>query len=572
MTLLLLAFLGGALTILSPCILPVLPFVFARVDRPFARNGLPLLLGMAVSFAVVASFAAVAGSWAVQVNAVGRAAALTLLVLFGVSLLLPAVANWIARPFVAFGARLSCVADRRTGANGSVGWSLLLGVATGLLWAPCAGPILGLLLTSAALNGASFGTSLLLFAYAVGAAASLGLALFSSGHALAAMKRTIVPGAWLRRSAGAAVLVAVAAVASGLDTTYLSRFNLPGATAVEEALIQRAGSHLSFDRTPAQTHEDTAPLLGGDATWLNSQPLGREALRGKVVVVNFWTYSCINCLRTLPYLRAWAEEYKEEGLVVIGVHTPEFAFEKNIDNVRAAVRSLHVDYPVVIDNDFRIWRAFRNSAWPAFYFIDAEGRIRGQRFGEGDYADAERTIRKLLTEAGKQTDSEREVYPEATGAQVPAAWDDLASPESYLGFEKAAHFATRGGLVRNRSHVYQATGDLRTNQWALDGAWTIEPNRAVVDAAHGRILYRFHARDLHLVMGPAANGPVRIRVLLDGHRPGADHGADIDADGYGLVTEHRLYQLIRQQGPIENRDFQIEFLDPGAEAFAITFG
>ncbi|PHQ69463.1 MAG: hypothetical protein COB97_07490 [Paracoccus sp.] len=368
------------------------------------------------------------------------------------------------------------------------------------------------------------------------------------------------------------MLIAVAALASGLDTASLARFNLPGATTVEEALVESTGRLLSLDRAAGQTVDDTISLLDGDATWLNSPPLNREALLGKVVVVNFWTYSCINCLRALPYLRAWADEYGKDGLVVIGVHTPEFAFEKNADNVRAALRSLNVEYPVVIDNDFRIWRAFHNRAWPAFYFIDAQGRIRDQRFGEGDYAGAERTIRELLTEAGDQPGVAHAVVPEATGAQAPAAWGDLASPEAYLGYEKASNFASRGGLTRNRSHGYKAGGDLRLNQWALDGDWTVEANSAVAAAAQSRIFYRFHARDLHLVMGSGGKGPVRIRVLLDGHAPRADHGADIDADGYGSVTGQRLYQLIRQQGPINDRDFEIEFLDPGAEVFAFTFG
>ncbi|MBS0283760.1 MAG: redoxin family protein, partial [Proteobacteria bacterium] len=394
MILFLLAYLGGALTILSPCILPVLPFVFARADRPFRTNGLPMLIGMAAMFMAVATLAAIGGGWAVQANQYGRAAALILLALFGLALLFPAIADRAMRPLVGFGARLSQTADAQ---GAGFGTSLLLGIATGLLWAPCAGPILGLILTGAALQGASVATSLLLLAYALGAATSLALALLAGGRLFKAMKRSLGAGEWIRRAIGAAVLVAVAAIGLGADTGFLTRASLAGTNRIEQGLLDRfhmAGPPQQAD-SGKLADQGPMPSLDGAVAWLNSPPLGREALKGKVVVIDFWTYSCINCLRSLPYVKAWAEKYRGDGLVVIGVHTPEFAFEKDIANVRKALADLGITYPVAIDNDYAIWRAFANHYWPAHYFIDANGRLRYRHFGEGDYAGSERVIRAL---------------------------------------------------------------------------------------------------------------------------------------------------------------------------------
>nr|WP_294501328.1 cytochrome c biogenesis protein DipZ [uncultured Rhodopila sp.] len=574
MILFLLAYLGGVLTIVSPCILPVLPFVFARADRPFISSGLPLLLGMAATFAAVATLAAVGGGWAVEANSYGRLAALALLALFGVTLLFPALADRMTRPLVALGARLSQSADGQERAGGgTILPSLLLGVATGLLWAPCAGPVLGLILTGAALQGASVGTSLLLLAYAAGAATSLALALLVGGRVFAAMKRSLGVGEWVRRGLGAAVLVAVAVIGLGLDTGFLTRVSAAGTASLEQGLLDRFHPAADGPKTAgALPVEDEMPPLTGAVAWLNSPPLTAEGLRGKVVLVDFWTYSCINCLRSIPYVRAWAEKYKDQGLVVIGVHAPEFAFERKIDNVKKAVADLGIDYPVAIDNDYAIWRAFGNHYWPAHYFIDAQGQIRHHHFGEGEYDESERVIQQLLAEAGKTGVADRLVAVQATGAEAAADMADTQSPETYIGFTRAENFVSPGGSVRNAPRVYSA-GTPGLNQWGLAGDWTINGEHAELNQPGGSIVYRFHARDLHLVLGPAAEAaPIRFRITIDGAPPGDSHGADTDADGQGTVTSQRLYQLVRQTGAIGDRTFEIRFLDPGVEAYAFTFG
>jgi cytochrome c biogenesis protein CcdA/thiol-disulfide isomerase/thioredoxin len=457
MILLIFAYVAGALTILSPCILPVLPFVFSRAGQPFARTGLPLLLGMAVAFAGVASLASVGGGWAVAANQYGRYAALALFALFGATLVSDRLAQRVLQPFAALGQRLSRSqsAAERSGPLGAV----FIGVATGLLWAPCAGPILGLILTGAALNGASAETSLLLLFYALGAATSLALALFAGGKAVAVLKRSFGLGEWLRRGIGLAVLSSVALVATGWDAALLSHIRFVDTTSIEQTLINWGGarraaaprkppiadaasaSSSAIDRqswflTPAEGadapalinvafREDSPPDAGtypvataaaattidlpvegalpgfaGATEWLNSTPLTPQALRGKVVLVNFWTFDCSNCLNELPHVRAWAAKYRDHGLVVIGVHTPELPFERDLGNVRKAVARLKISYPVAVDNGYAIWRAFGNEYWPAAYFIDAEGRIRHHHFGEHDYENSERVIQTLLAQAG----------------------------------------------------------------------------------------------------------------------------------------------------------------------------
>ena len=328
--------------------------------------------------------------------------------------------------------------------------------------------------------------------------------------------------------------------------------------------------------TPAAARlpiEDEFPSLGSATGWLNSQPLTAAGLRGKVVLIDFWTYSCINWLRSLPYVRAWADKYKDQGLVVIGVHAPEFGFEKDVDNVRRAAKDMRIDYPVAIDNDHAIWRAFNNEYWPALYFVDAQGHIRHHQFGEGDYEQSERIIQQLLAEAGIGGIDHELVSVDARGAEAAADWGSLKSPENYVGHERTENFASPGGAALDKRRVYAAPAQLRLNQWALSGDWTVGKQAIVLNQANGRIAYRFHARDLHLVMGPAAPGtPARFRVLIDGQPPGAAHGIDVDDQGNGTVTGPRLYQLIRQPKRIADRQFEIEFLDPGVEAFAFTFG
>lgn len=319
--------------------------------------------------------------------------------------------------------------------------------------------------------------------------------------------------------------------------------------------------------------EGEFPSLSGATAWLNSQPLTPSVLRGKVVLVDFWTYTCINWRRTAPYLRAWAQKYKEQGLVVIGVHSPEFTFEKDLDNVRQESKEMSIGFPIAVDSDHTIWRAFDNEYWPALYFIDAQGHIRHHQFGEGDYDQSERVIQQLLTEAGVSNIDRQLVSVDARGAEVAADWNDLQSEENYVGYERTANFSSPGGAALSKPHEYAVPSRLDTNHWALAGEWTFERESIVENKSNGRIAYRFHARDLHLVMGPAMRGKsVRFRVLIDGHPPGAIHGSDVDDQGYGTVTEQRMYQLIRQSKPISDRQFEIEFLDPGAEAFCFTFG
>jgi thiol-disulfide isomerase/thioredoxin len=307
--------------------------------------------------------------------------------------------------------------------------------------------------------------------------------------------------------------------------------------------------------------------------WLNSPPLTPSALRGKVVLVDFWTYTCINWLRTLPYVRAWAEKYKDKGLVVIGVHAPEFSFEKNLANVRRAVKDLKVEYPVAVDNEHLIWRAFSNQYWPALYFIDAQGRVRHHHFGEGSYEQSEMIIRQLLIEAGAMDLGREPTSVEGSGIEAAADWRNLRSGENYVGYDRTQNFASPGGATLDQPRMYALPARLRLNDWALSGEWTVRREATALNKPNGRIAYRFRARDLHLVMGPAAaDSPVRFRVLIDGEPPDAAHGIDVDEQGNGRVTEQRLYQLIRQPKPSADRLFEIEFLDPGVEAFAFTFG
>lgn len=574
MIVVLLVFLGGVLTILSPCILPVLPFVFARSEQRFLSSGLPLLGGMAVTFAGIASLAAVGGSWAVRVNQYGRVIALVLLIAFAATLLSRTLADRLSRPFVALGNRLMPQTPSGTPRAGVLP-ALLLGVATGLLWAPCAGPILGLVLTGAAISGPNARTTVLLFAYAGGAATSLAIAILAGGRVFAVLKKSLGLGEWIRRSLGVAVLFAVLAIVLGWDSSVLTRLSSAGTNRWEQSLIERLqpSAQAALPGAAAVARPSPLAMLGGATAWLNSPPLTAAELRGKVVLVDFWTYSCINCLRTLPYVEGWYAKYRDHGLVVIGVHSPEFAFERNIDNVRQAVHDLGVVYPVPLDNQFTIWKGFNNQFWPAHYVIDATGKLRGQHEGEGDYAESEREIRELLTEAGYKDLPPAGVAPPVGGVQAAADLADDQSPETYIGYRRAEHFSSPGGFVQNEPQPYAVPPMLDVNEWALGGTWTVDPEKATLQATPGRIAYGFSARDLHLVLGPGAEGkPVRFRVLLDGRAPGVNHGADIDADGNGTVTEQRLYQLIRQSSPVGPHVFSIEFLDDPVQAYAFTFG
>jgi cytochrome c biogenesis protein CcdA/thiol-disulfide isomerase/thioredoxin len=583
MLLFILAYLGGVLTIVSPCILPVIPFVLARADRPFLRNGLPMLVGMSLAFAVVASFASVAGGWVVSANQYGRLAALVLLAVFGLTLLFPGLADRMMRPLVSVGARLSQSAE---GAGQETLLApLVLGVATGFLWAPCAGPVLGLILTGAALQGANFGTAVLLLAYAAGAATSLALALLVGGRVFAAMKKSIGAGEWVRRGLGAAVLAAVVAIGLGLDTGFLTNISVGGTTTLEQSLLDRlrpnqkaAMTGPSMQAKPSGEAnaelpvEDLMPSLAGAQEWLNSPPLSLEQLKGKVVLVDFWTYSCINCLRSIPYVRAWAEKYRDHGLVVIGVHAPEFAFERNVANIKNATATFKIGYPVAIDNEYKIWRSFENEYWPAHYFIDGNGKVRHHHFGEGDYDESEEILQKMLKDAGNNNVPTGIVSVNASGAEAAVNPGEARSPETYVGYDRGEHFVSPGGVVADKSHAY-AVGEPQLNEWSLTGNWTVGSERAQLDDKDGSIVYRFHARDLHLVLGPSTEGSnIRFRVTIDGKPPGDAHGMDTDTEGNGVVTTQRLYQLIRGSGAVSDHTFEIRFLDPGAQAYAFTFG
>ena len=642
MLLILLAYLGGVLTIISPCILPVLPFVFSRTGEPFVRSGLPLLAGMVLSFAVVASLAAVGGGWVVAANQYGRWLALALVTLFALALVWPRLAERLARPLVAAGGRLSQSAQAGDGLRPGgprPGASALLGVATGLLWAPCAGPILGLILAGAALRGPGAETTAMLLAYAAGAATSMAAALLLGGRVLAVLRRSLGTGEWLRRGLGGAMLVAVAAIALGLDTGLLARLSLASTGGVEQKLVDRlAGQRdaaMAVRNGPAMMEgtammqgsavmqggpammqgpamvmqgpamapssgagpammaagdamrmagpgptggpglpdEGAAPALDGATQWLNSAPLTGDQLRGKVVLVDFWTYSCINCLRALPYVKAWEQKYRDQGLVVVGVHTPEFAFERDIGNVTTAMKRLGITYPVPVDNQYAIWRAFHNQYWPAHYLIDARGRLRYRHFGEGNYAESERVIQQLLQEAGTARVAPGLIEVDAKGVQQAADLDAVRSHETYVGYERGEHFASTPGTVHDQAVEYTLPARLALNTWGLDGRWNVGAEHATLAGPSGRIVYRFHARDLHLVLSPGADArPVRFRVSIDGRPPGPARGMDVAEDGTGIITEQRLYQLIRQPGDVVERTFSIEFLDPAVSAYAFTFG
>ncbi len=396
---LIIAFLGGILTVLSPCILPVVPFLFAGVDR--SRTSILLTLGgMVLTFALISSLAVVSSEWVVQASNTGRHVALVVMALFALSLISARIGGWLARPFVLLGNRLDPDSRKMSGPAGSI----MIGVATGLLWAPCAGPILGVILTGAMLQGANAGTSLLLVAYGLGSALSLGTLIFAGRGLVNRLKASIPVTGWLRRGAGVAVLAAAAVISTGADKTLLAGTSSEGISSVEKEVLETVPKVLDYfvSKVKADTMDNAQgamPSLAGAVQWLNSPELSGESLKGKVVLVDFWTFDCINCQRTLPYVKDWAKKYEKDGLVVIGVHTPEYGFERIIDNVRDQVKKLGITYPVAIDNNYAIWRNFDNQYWPAHYLVDAKGQVRYTHFGEGAYDAQEQMIQQLLEEA-----------------------------------------------------------------------------------------------------------------------------------------------------------------------------
>ena len=396
----LIAFLGGLLTVLSPCILPVVPFLFAGIDR--TRSSILLTLGgMVLTFALVSSLAVVSSEWVIQANNTGRHVALVVMALFALSLISARISGWLASPFVLLGNRLDPQTRKMSGPLGS----LMIGVATGLLWAPCAGPILGVILTGAMLQGANAQTSLLLVAYGLGSALSLGTLIFAGRGLVNRLKASIPVTGWLRRVTGFAVLAAALMISTGADKTLLAGASSEGVSVLEKGVLQSVPKVVEYlvSKAKAEPTLDNAqgpmPSLSGAVEWLNSPALTSESLRGKVVLVDFWTYDCINCQHTLPYVKDWAQKYEKDGLVVIGVHTPEYGFERIISNVRDEVKKLGITYPVAIDNNYAIWRNFDNQYWPAHYLIDAKGQVRFTHFGEGRYETQEKMIQQLLQEA-----------------------------------------------------------------------------------------------------------------------------------------------------------------------------
>ncbi|ETK41883.1 MAG: cytochrome C biogenesis protein [Pseudomonadales bacterium RIFCSPLOWO2_12_60_38] len=396
----LIAFLGGLLTVLSPCILPVVPFLFAGIDR--TRSSILLTLGgMVLTFALVSSLAVVSSEWMIQANNTGRHVALVVMALFALSLISARISGWLASPFVLLG---NCLDPQTRKMSGALG-SLMIGVATGLLWAPCAGPILGVILTGAMLQGANAQTSLLLVAYGLGSALSLGTLIFAGRGLVNRLKASIPVTGWLRRATGFAVLAAALMISTGADKTLLAGASSEGVSVLENGVLQSVPKVVEYlvSKAKAEPTLDNArgpmPSLSGAVEWLNSPALTSESLRGKVVLVDFWTYDCINCQHTLPYVKDWAQKYQKDGLVVIGVHTPEYGFERIISNVRDEVKKLGITYPVAIDNNYAIWRNFDNQYWPAHYLIDAKGQVRFTHFGEGRYETQEKMIQQLLQEA-----------------------------------------------------------------------------------------------------------------------------------------------------------------------------
>ncbi|MEO5667460.1 MAG: cytochrome c biogenesis protein DipZ [Bdellovibrionota bacterium] len=565
MLLFILAYLAGALTILSPCILPVLPFVFAGSKGNFKRGALPLLLGMIVTFAVVSALGLIGGAWIGKVNDWGRILTLVFMTLFGFSLIFPELLQKFLAPLTRFGNRLGSQTVSGETSGPSPSRSFAIGIGTGLLWAPCAGPILGLIITGAAAQSDLRSSVLLLVAYGFGASCSLALALGAGGRASRMLRRFLGVEEVLRKVGGGLVLLGVLAIAFHWDRGILTQLSAVRTDAIEKRLIG------IFDKNPPAASsgdfEGEMPELNGPGAWINSAPLSKADLKGKVVVVDFWTYSCINCLRTLPYVKMWAEKYKSSGLVIIGVHTPEFGFEKDLANVQDAVKNLGVTYPVVQDNDFGIWRRFKNQYWPAHYFVDRSGRIRHHHFGEGSYDESEATIRKLLAEDGTSLPA----VGEAPKAEVPRL---EKSPETYLGYARAENFVSKTPLEKDTVTRYEAALNLKRNQWSLGASWKVGKEQIRVGAAHAFIRFRFIAKDLHLVLGSGTGKSLRFKVTLDGKPLGRSHGVDTDDKGEGLIREHRLYNLIHQtdEQSLTEHSFEIEFLDQDAEAFAFTFG
>ncbi len=521
-----------------------------------------MLIGMGLSFALFGALSVTGGTFVVQANQYGRVFALVLFSVLGFALIFPKIADRLSQPFIRLGGALQKKAEKGSG----VGSSLLMGASVGLLWAPCAGPILGLLLAGAATQGASGRSAGLLFVFAAGAATSLGVAIFAGGKVLRVLKKGLGAEEWIKRGLGVVVLGGVVVIATGFDTKVLSKISFLNTNKIEQVLVDQVAPDSTTDQDVG------AQPIDGANDWINSKSLSLIELRGKVVFLDFWTYSCINCLRTLPYLKAWYEKYKDQGLVIIGVHTPEFAFEKDLSNVQKAVKDLGIAYPVAVDNDRTIWNAYKNKYWPAHYLIDRNGVLRSKHFGEGGYEETERMLQSMLgTQMVPLVNSAASTGVEQ---QATSSAEYQRTPETYLGYQWQKGFTSEAAIAKDAAQTYPGSKDLLLHQWTLQGSWKVGPESSALAKGHGSLSIHFQARDLHLVMGPNTSDTkaIRFRVTLDGDAPGIDHGSDIDARGTGVLQGQRLYQLIRQKNGQKPRNFHIEFLDAGASVFAITFG
>ena len=565
-----LSYIGGILTIMSPCVLPVIPFIFSRSDQSFRKKGIPMLVGMGISFSIFAALSVTGGHWIIEANRYGRIIALAIFFVFGLMLLWPKLSDLLSRPFVRLGNHL----QQKAGTKESIGSSLLLGGAIGLLWTPCAGPILGLVFAGSAVGGSHVKTVGLLFVFAMGAATSLGVVIFASGKVLQSLKKSLGIEEWIRKGLGVVILIAVMTIGLGIDTRILSNISYFNTNPIEQKLVNQIAPSKVMLANQTTSDEGAIPPIAGAVAWINSDPLTTESLRGKVVLIDFWTYSCINCLRTLPYVKTWAEKYKDQGLVVIGIHTPEFAFEKDLTNVKKAVTDLDIHYPVAVDSKQIIWNSFQNQYWPAHYFVDAKGRIRGHHFGEGSYDDSEKLIQELLAELhqGKKTTASNDITNiDSRGVQKAPSINDILSHETYLGYGRQSGFSSTPGIKKDSVRLYNDQASLSLNQWNIQGSWKVNSELIELKSKTGKISYRFHARDVHLVLG-SIDHPIRFQVTIDGKSPGEDHGEDTDANGNGVVNDHRLYQLVRQRQTNEDRTFTIQFLDRDVQAYAFTFG
>ena len=575
------AVIAGTLTVLSPCILPILPpLLSAAVSGGSRHRPFWIVAGLAISFTLFGVTFALFGSFLGLSNAMLRSAALLILFFFSLSLLRPSLWEGI-------GARIGALAQQipgmnRLSAEQTPFSSLLLGASLGLIWAPCAGPVLGVILTLAAVQSAVGPTLILMSAYSLGAAAPM-LMIGYGGRQISERVLSLRKwGSLLQKALGALTLATVVALFFNLDTLLLAK--LPGSLFIANQIEQRlAGtsntpsepeSGFGPDSALAANKRSPYPVLGTMpeftqvTAWLNSPPLTKESLRGKVVLIDFWTYSCINCIRTLPTVTRWDEKYRGQGLVIVGVHTPEFQFEKEVDNIKAAIARHGIKYPVAVDNDYGTWNAYRNQFWPAKYLIDAEGNLRLTHFGEGDEDVFEQAIQSVLMEA-KLLHAPVAVDP----ARRNVDFRRIHSPETYVGFARASNFSSNERMAPDMTINYTPSSSLRLNQWALGGAWKVSDEAAILQAPGGKIQFRFQAPKLNLVMKGAAKG-IAAKILVDGAPiPGTLRGIDVGADGRAIIRDARLYNLVTlPKEDDEEHLFEIIFESPNVELYAFTFG